>query len=319
MTAMTLRLLQSLILLLTLSASIPALAVTAAEAGRLLVRDGHLAEQQLSGLEQSADGLLLLGWLYEYGSYGVPVDGERAFGYYQQAAEQGQMDAAHYCWQRCLRFTPELRAAVQRAAVTDNSQALYLSAKLAGAEGNNLQIADRQLVAAARLMHPQAISDLYIQHFLDWSSRRQRSFESARDKLQRCSDEGVIACYLLLGALFQRHGDAEASLHNYLVLQQLDYGLSRMYLSAAGLEALEQRLPTDSLPVVRSRAATRLATHPRTGFDSIDRFAVCAPDATWNCIRTVRKRDPACMLGYFSPSLLSGFRETAYYRRCMGL
>ncbi len=272
----------------------------------------------LAQLQSSPDGLFALAWLYENGVYGFALDGETAYDYYQRAAEQGQMDAAHYCWWRCLHFTPELVLSLRQTAEAQNPQALYLYSKwLTGQGGSSLSLADQQLVAAAKLKQPEAISELYLQHFLQWTSVKRR-FEDADRKLQRCSDEGVVVCYLLLGALNQRHGNAEEALYNYLILQQLDYGMFRQYLSATRLSTLLQRIPKNSLPVVHSRVATRLANHPATGFDVLDRFSACSNDATYGCIRRMVKRDQVCMLGYFARGAFSGLRQSDAYKGCMG-
>ncbi|MEH6628728.1 MAG: SEL1-like repeat protein [Motiliproteus sp.] len=275
-------------------------------------------DELLAQLQASPDGLFALAWLYENGVYGFALDGETAYQYYQKAAEQGQMDAAHYCWWRCLHFTPELVLSLRQAAAAQNPQALYLYSKwLTGQGGSNLSLADKQLVAAAKLKQPEAISELYLQHFLQWTSVK-RSFEDADHKLQRCSNEGVVVCYLLLGALNQRHGNAEEALYYYLILQQLDYGMFRQYLSATRLSTLLQRMPFNSLPVVHSRVATRLSNHPATGFDVLDRFSACSSNATYDCIRSIVKRDQVCMLGYFVQGAFSGLRQSDAYRGCMG-
>ncbi|MCW8884810.1 MAG: SEL1-like repeat protein [Motiliproteus sp.] len=275
--------------------------------------DDGLTQQLLD----SADGMFALGWLYEHGSYGFPVRGETAYDYYQRAAEMGQMDAAHYCWWRCLHFTPALIKALRLSAEKGDPQGLYLHAMWqARQSGTALATADQNLVAAAKQKHPEAISELYMQHFLQWSGVK-RSFDEAQEKLTRCADEGVVVCYLLLGALHQRHGNAEEALLNYLILQQLDYGTFRQYLSFSRLASLEQRLPSASLAVLHSRVATRLANHSATGFDVLDRFKVCASDATYSCVRALVKRDQVCMLGYFSDAEFAGFRQSAAYRDCM--
>ena len=333
------------------SANLSKFALKAAE--QIMV-GGQIDSLVRSNLENSADGLFMLGWLYEFGGYGFSVNAGLAYEYYQRAAEQGQMDAAHYCWQRCLSMTPMWLAAMKSAAggngvdrnatsnngnatsnngnatsnngnaasnngnaASNNAQGLYLYSKwLVRQGGRALPLADKKLLSAAKLRQPQAINELYIQHFLQWS-KSKRSFPEALKKLNRCADEGVVSCYLLLGSLYQRHGFAQEALLNYLLLQQLDYGLFRNYLSASKLTELEKRLPKDSLPVVLSRAATRLSTHPRTGFDAIDRFMVCSPNATYACIRKMVKRDPACMLSYFAESYFEGLRETDAYQNCM--
>ncbi len=302
----------------------PALPLQAADAdlyrlGEQLKSEGRVGAGLLPRMEQTADGLFLLGWLYEHGRYGVAANPDRARHYYQQAAERGQMDAAHYCWQRCLELTPAFVAALEQAGAASQPQALYLRSKWLAAQGGAaLAQADQLLVAAARARQPDAISELYIQHFLNWSNSR-RSFPAAEAKLKRCTDEGVGACYLLLALLYQRHGYAEQALLHYLILQQLDEGLAGRYLSAAQRQALEQRLPADSLAIVQSHVATRLATHPRTGFDRLDRFRVCATTATFACIRRVAQQDSACMAGYFASTYLFEFRKTTAYRRCLGL
>ena len=294
------------------------------KAAKKIITGGRIDPTLVSNLENSADGLFILGWFHEFGAYGFDVDAELAYQYYQKAAERGQMDAAHYCWQRCLNLTPAWLSAMKVVAgshdvdtVRANPQGLYLYAKwLLRQGGEALSLADKKLLDAAKLRQPQAINELYIQHFLQWS-KAKRSFPEALRKLNRCADEGVVACYLLLGSLYQRHGYAQEALLNYLLLQQLDYGLFRNYLSASKLAELEKRLPKGSLPVVQSRVATRLATHPKTGFDAIDRFRVCSPNATYACIRKIVKRDPACMLSYFADSYFIGLRETSAYKNCM--
>ncbi len=287
-------------------------------AGQQLRDNGQLSDRLLEDLQHSPDGLLLLAWLHEHGRYGVAKNGEKAFVYYQQAAEQGQMDAAHYCWRRCLHLTPALLEALQQAAAQGHPAALFMRSQWLAEQGAaELEAAGTMLVAAARGRQPEAISELYVQHFLDWSGQR-RSLQEAETKLQRCTDEGIISCYLLLARFYERHGDAEAALKHYLVLQQLDYELARSYIYAENMRALEQRLPQDSLNVVRARAATRLVQHPRTGFDKVDRFAVCADDATYDCVRAVVKEDKACMLSHYADTYLAGLRQSRSYRRCMG-
>lgn len=287
-------------------------------AAQQLREQGQLTDKTLRDLQRSADGLLLLAWLHEHGRYGVHKDGEKAFAYYQQAAEQGQMEAAYYCWQRCLHLTPALLDALERAADNGDPAALFMRAQwLAEQSPEQLEEAGRMLLAAAKGRQLDALSELYVQHFLDWSSQR-RSKAEAEAKLQRCADEGVISCYLLLARFYERHQDAEAALKHYLVLQQLDYDLARRYIYAESMAALEQRLPHDSLTLVRARAAVRLVQHPQTGFDKVDRFAVCADDATYDCVRAVVKEDKACMLSHYADTYLAGLRQSRNYRRCMG-
>ena len=310
------RLAQSLLLTMLLSTT--AVASPLSQLSERLRSGVSVDASLLEQLQTSANGMFALGWLYEHGSYGFPVRGETAYDYYQKAAEMGQMDAAHYCWWRCLHFTPELISALRLAAERQDPQGLYLYAKwLARQGGESLMVADKHLVAAAKLKQPEAISELYMQHFLQWSGVK-RSFQEAQQKLHRCGNEGVVVCYLLQGALQQRHGNAEEALLNYLILQQLDYGMFRQYLSLARLSSLQQRLPKASLSVLHSRVATRLANHPATGFDVLDRFGVCSSDTTYSCIRALVKRDQVCMLGYFSKREFAGFRQSAAYRDCMG-
>lgn len=261
------------------------------------------------------DGQLMLARFYEYGSYGLPIDGEKALILYQRAAENGQMAAALYCWNRCLPKTAQLGEAIEKEAKADNPAGLYLWSKWLADKGR-LQDADAALVQAARKGQANAINELYLQHFINWSAN-ETDASKAEAKLLRCVDEGLVTCQLLLGAFYQRYNDADKALFHYLQLVQLDYPLSRTYLYADEMDALLNRMPSESLSVLQSRVATALIHHEKTPFDVYSRFDACAHQATYACLRKVVKRDHACMIEAFAGSYFVDLRQTMAYRECL--
>lgn len=280
-----------------------------------------IANQQpiTSGLEQELlndpDGQLILARFYEYGSYGLPLEGEKALSLYQRAAENGQMDAALYCWNRCLPKTTNLGEAIEKAAAAGDPAGLYLWSKWLADKGR-LQDSDTALVKAARNGQVNAINELYLQHFINWSAN-ETDVAKAEAKLLRCMDEGLVTCQLLLGAFYQRYNDADKALFHYLQLVQLDYPLSRTYLYADEMDALLERMSRASLSVLQSRVATALINHEKTQFDAYNRFKACGHQSTYACVRKVVKRDHACVVDAFVNSYFVDLRQTTAYRQCL--
>tara|TARA_R110001583_G_scaffold91007_2_gene233013 strand:+ start:50 stop:952 length:903 start_codon:yes stop_codon:yes gene_type:complete len=264
---------------------------------------------------QSADGLFLLGWLYQQGGYGVAKDREKSTALIQQAAEKGQLDAMHYCWRRCLDLTPEVLDQLQRAVARNQGQALYLQSQLASAAVSG-RSPDQLLLDAARQGHPDAIGRLYTVHFVDWA-RQTRTLKEAVAKLERCVSEGVSVCFYLLGALQERHQDHQQALLYYQVLALVDPIMYRTYVDAEHLARLVQYLPQQQAAVTQSRAASYLAQLPISGNPQIDRFKRCGAD--YPCARRLSQNDNRCMLGYFEASHLLGLRDSPGYRACQAL
>lgn len=300
---------------LCLGFSINAYSTPLTEATSQIVNGRSISQSQKQTLLQDPDGQFLLARFHEFGSYGFPLNGDAAFRLYQQAAENGQMSAALYCWDRCLHKTLKLGEAIQQAAEKGDPNGLYLWAKWLGEKGQ-LQAADDYLVKAARERQPNAINKLYLQHFINWSAN-QTDVDKAEAKLQKCVKEGLVTCQLLLGAFYQRHNDADKALFHYLQLVQLDYPLSRTYLYADEMDALLKRMPKDSLAILQSRVATALVAHPATEFDRYNQFKACQHQTTYACIRKVVKRDDACMISGFAGSYFAELRQTPAYRRCL--
>ncbi|MEH6824272.1 MAG: SEL1-like repeat protein [Motiliproteus sp.] len=284
------------------------------------LKQGQVVDSELSLKEvQSADGLFLLGWLYQQGSYGVKPDLQRGRALLQQAAEKGQFDAMHYCWQDCLDLTPEVLEQLRLGVESNHVQALYLQSQLADVMAVDVVTAERSLSAdqllleAARQGHRDAIGKLYVDHFLGWA-RQKRTQAEAVAKLQRCVAEGVVVCYYLLGRLYERHNDHQRALFYYLLLQQVDPELFRGYIDAAHIAKLLAHLPQPSLALLQSRVASYLAQQPSSGNPQIDRFKRCGID--YPCIRRLARTDASCLLPYFETSYLHGLRDSAGYRAC---
>lgn len=277
------------------------------------LKQGQVAdvELQLKGM-QSADGLFLLGWLYQQGSYGVERNPQRGRALIQQAAERGQFDAMHYCWRRCLEFAPEVREQLRLGVERNQPQALYLQSRLADLASGGLA-ADQLLLGAARLGHPEAIGRLYTAHFVTWAKQRH-TLDAAVSKLQRCVTEGVTVCYFLLGALYERHNDHQQALFYYQLLALVDPALYRQYLDAGHLQQLAGYLPQPTLALVQSRAASYLAERDAGGNQQIDRFKRCGAD--YPCVRQLSLTDQSCVLSYFEASHLLGLRDSEGYRAC---
>ncbi len=280
------------------------------------LREGQPISTALKNeLLQTADGQFVMGRFYEYGSYGVPVNGEKAYGLYRLAAESGQMQAALYCWNRCLPKTPQLGESIEKAAKAGDPTGLYLWSRWLGEQGR-LAPADEYLVYAARAKEPNAIDVLYMQHFINWSAN-ETDVNKAEAKLSRCIDEGLVVCQLLMGAFYQRHNDADKALYHYLQLVQLDYPLSRTYLYADEMDSLLARMPKDSLAILQSRVATALINHPQNELGAYRQFSGCKHQATYACVRKVVKRDSACMIDAFAETSFADFRQTTAYRQCL--
>lgn len=274
------------------------------------LKQGQVADAELRGV-QSADGLFLLGWLYQQGSYGVGRDPQRGRELMQQAAERGQFDAMHYCWRECLDLTPEVLEQLRLGVERHQPQALYLQSQLANAGGR--LTADQLLLEAARLGHPEAIGRLYADHLVTWAKQR-RTLDAAVTKLQRCVAEGVTICYFLLGALYERHNDHQQALFNYQLLALVDPALYRQYLGTEQLQRLLAYLPQPSLALLQSRAASYLAQRDLSGNQQLDRFKRCGAD--YPCVRQLSLSDQSCVLSYFEASHLAGLRDSEGYRAC---
>lgn len=289
--------------------------VVTRQAAQIIQSGEPLTPSTITQLQNSADGRFLLAGLYEFGSYGVPLNGEKAFALYQRAAEAGQMQAALYCWDRCLVKTPAIIQAIADAAAADDADGLLLYARHHASLGN-LAEADQYLLRAAKAGQWQAIAELYIQHFIDWSAN-ETSQAPAEAKLKRCLNEGVVSCQLLLGAFYQRHGYSDKALLHYLQLVQLDYPLSRTYLYAEQMEGLLARMPVDSLVILQSQVATDLLHLARQGLEPYQAFMACDHQATYACVRKVVKRDAACRLNSLNRASQLQFRQTSVYQQCL--
>ncbi len=289
----------------------------------LQLRQGSVAESALQGQGmQSADGLFLLGWLYDQGSYGVDRDMERARELLQQAAELGQFDAMHYCWGRCLTLTPEVLEQLRQGVGKSQPQALYLQSLLVASglavseEAVYLSAAALQL-QAARQGSLDAMNRLYTEHFVNWAAQGH-TLNEAKGKLQYCIDDGVEACFYLLGALHEQHNDHQQALFYYQVLALVDPARYQRYLSTEKIAELLSRAATPSIDVVRARAASYLAQRsPTTGSDQIDRFSYCRDAIGYRCASRLARTDSRCMLSDFSSTYLRGFRDSAGYSRCL--
>ena len=266
---------------------------------------------QEKGLQQ-ADDLFLLGWLYEQGGYGVTRDPERARRLLQQAAELGQFDAMHYCWQRCLILTDTVLEHLQQGVQQQHPQALYLQSQLGQRPG--LAAPDRLLLQAARLGQRDAVNQLYTEHFIEWAKSR-RSLGEAETKLKRCVGEGIGICYYLLGALFERHRDHEQALFYFRVLELVDATRFKRLLSQAHLQRLLEHLPQPRAELIQSRAASYLAQAAPTGNHRIDRFARCEGD--YACAFRLSQAHPRCTLAYLHDGLLAGLESSEGYRSCL--
>ncbi|MFT5720365.1 MAG: hypothetical protein ACI9W6_000655 [Motiliproteus sp.] len=277
------------------------------------VADAVLQRQGMQGA-QRADGLFLLGWLYRQGSYGVARDLPRGQALIQQAAELGQFDAMHYCWRRCLTLTPGVREHLRLGVERHQPQALYLqslqSQSGVGEEAAGRLTPDQLLLGAARLGHRAAIGRLYTDYFVSWAAE-PRTLDAAVTKLQRCV---LGTCYLMLGALYERHNDHQQALFNYQLLALVDPALYRHYLDAEHLQQLLARLPQPALALLQSRAASYLAERDMNGDQQLDRFKRCGAD--YPCVRRLSLTDPFCVLSYFEGSHLVGLRESQGYRAC---
>lgn len=278
------------------------------------LKQGQVADSalQLKGV-QSADRLFLLGWLYQQGSYGIKPDLQRGRALLQQAAEKGQFDAMHYCWRRCLDLTPEVLEQLRLGVERNHVQALYLQSQLADTMAGGALSADQLLLEAARQGHRDAIGRLYVDHFLVWAGKK-RTLAEAVTKLQRCVAEGVVVCYYLLGALYERHSDHQQALFYYQVLQQVDPELYQDYIDTAHIAKLLARMPQPSLAVLHSRVASYLAQQPSSGNQQIDRFQRCGAD--YPCVRRLALTAPSCLLRYFEASHLQGLRDSEGYLAC---
>lgn len=285
------------------------------DVAKLIINQQPVPSSLKQALLNDPDGQLILARFYEFGSYGFSLNGEKALSLYQQAAENGQMEAALYCWDRCLPKTTKLGEAIKEAAGGGDPTGLYLWSKWLADKGL-LAESDSALVQAARAGQADAINELYLQHFMDWSAN-ETDVDKAEVKLLRCMDEGLVTCQLLLGAFYQRYNDADKALFHYLQLVQLDYPMSRTYLYADEMDALLARMPRDSLGVLQSRVATALIGHEDTQFDAYSRFKSCGHQATYSCLRKVVKRDHACMVGAFADSYFIDIRQSVAYRQCL--
>ncbi|MEH6471373.1 MAG: hypothetical protein V7752_08985 [Halopseudomonas sp.] len=279
------------------------------------LKQGQVSDAALYGKGmQSADGLFLLGWLYQQGRYGVAKDPQRGRELIQQAAEKGQYDAMHYCWSHCLELTPQVLEQLRQGVERNQLQAVYLQSQLLGNDG--LQSADQLLLKAARQGHREAIGRLYANHFVDWA-KQKRTLAEAEAKLQRCVDEGVTACYYLLGALYERHNNHQQALFYYQLLELVDPPLFQSYVEADHIAELLEYRPLPTLSVMRSRVASYLSQRSASGNDLIDRFQQCGAD--YPCIRRLSVADQQCLLSYFEASHLRDLRDSDGYRSCQAL
>jgi TPR repeat protein len=269
----------------------------------------------LEALEDSGQGLFVLGWLYEQGRYGVAPDPDRARAFFARAARAGHWPVLGYCWRRCLDEDAEFRALLVAAVEGGHPEALYLQSLLLARDAAP-EAADARLREAAGARHPDAIGRLYVDHFVAWAGAGH-SFAAAEAKLRRCTAEGVTVCYYLLGALYERHRDTRQALWAYQVLALADPALFDAYLSPRHLEGLLARLPTGSESLVRARAASELIHHPSTGFDRIDRFRVCADQSDHGCARQLSLRDGVCVPPAGAVAAFAGFRGSPGYRACL--
>jgi len=283
------------------------------------LRQGQVTETELQwkGM-QSADRLFLLGWLYQQGRYGVMLDLPRGQALIQQAAEQGQFDAMHYCWQHCLELTPGVLSQLQLGSDRNQAQAQYLQSQLPVGSAAGTLSADQLLLAAARQGHPQAIGRLYVDHFVTWAEQ-VHTLDEAVTKLQRCVTEGVVVCYYLLGALYERHNDHQQALFYYELLALIDPALYQRYVGDAHRDRLLDYLPQQglALPLLQSRSASYLSQRDASGNQQIDRFKRCGTD--YSCAFRLSQADQACLLEYFEATHLRGLRDSDGYRACAAM
>lgn len=291
------------------------------------LKQGQVSEPALQGKGmQRADGLFLLGWLYDQGRYGVSKNPERGRELLQQAAELGQFDAMHYCWSECLTLTPAILQQLQQGVELGQPQALYLQAlylRLEQPEGvlteqvRRLGLPQALLERAAKRQHAGAIGQLYIDQFVEWA-RSKRGLGEAESKLERCVDEGLTVCYYLLGALYQKHGYPQRALFNYQVLSLVDPHLYQSFQVQSQLAGLLKQRPQPDFGVERSRVASYLSQRSPTGNDRIDRFQRCRLVNGLDCVERLSQAGQQCSLEYFESDLLRNLSSSSGYRRCVG-
>ncbi len=280
------------------------------------LKQGQVSEPALQGKGmQSADGLFLLGWLYDQGRYGVTKNPGRAHELLQQSAELGQFDAMRYCWPRCLVLTPAVLEQLRQGVEQERPQALYLQGQYLRQQGQDQQ-AQVLLEQAASQHYVDAVGQRYVDQFVVWA-RDKRSLNEAVSRLERCVDGGLTVCYYLLAAFYQKHDDPQWALFYYQVLSLVDPELYLRYQAQSQIAGLLKLRPQPDLGVVRSRAASYLSQRGVTGNDRIDRFQRCRAAGSLECVESISQADLQCLLMDLESSLLRGLRDSVGYLNCV--